>query len=223
MNNMVFNSIFSGDITVTGICVMMGMAVVLGILTALVFSFRTFQSQSFFVTLVLIPLVSSVIIFMVNDHLGVGVAVAGAFTLVRFRSIAGNGKELIAIFASMAEGLILGMGYVGMAVLLFVVVSLVILVLSATGFGEKDLSRSLRILIPEDLDYDNIFDAILKKYTKQYQLTRVRTRNMGTLYELTYQISLRDTGHTKDFLDELRIRNGNLNVILSTYTEHDTI
>lgn len=223
MYNMMLNSVFSGEITVAGICVMMGMAVVLGILTALVFSFRTFQSQSFFVTLILIPLVSSVIIFMVNDHLGVGVAVAGAFTLVRFRSIAGNGKELIAIFASMAEGLILGMGYVGMAVLLFVVVSVIILAISATGFGEKDLSRSLRIMIPEDLDYDDVFDEILKKYTKNYQLARVRTRNMGTLYELTYQISLREAGHTKAFIDELRTRNGNLNVILSTYTEHETI
>ena len=217
------NTIFSGNITPFGILIMIGAAVALGILNAMVFSWHSFQSQSFSLTLALVPLISSIIIFMVNDHLGVGVAVAGAFTLVRFRSIAGNGREIIAIFASMALGLILGMGYIGVAVLLFAVIAAMTMLLTAGRFGSKNTARSLRITIPEDLDYDQVFDDILQKYTANSALSRVRTRNMGTLYELTYDIALKDLRHTKEFLDEIRIRNGNLNVVLSTYHDHESI
>ncbi|MBQ6322518.1 MAG: DUF4956 domain-containing protein [Lachnospiraceae bacterium] len=217
------NTIFSGNITITGIALMIITAVILGILNAMVFSYHSFQSQSFSLTLALVPLISSVIIFMVNDHLGVGVAVAGAFTLVRFRSIAGNGREIIAIFASMALGLILGMGYIGVAALFFVVIAIMTLLLTITGFGGKNNARSLRITIPEDLDYDTVFDDLLTKYTNHAALSRVRTRNMGTLYELTYDVSLKDLKHTKEFMDEIRTRNGNMNVIISTYNDHESI
>ncbi len=128
-------SIFAGNITVLKVLFMLGVAIGLGILNAIVFKFKSFQTRSFSLTLALVPLISSVIIFIVNDHLGVGVAVAGAFTLVRFRSIAGNGREIIAIFASMAIGLLLGMGYVYLAILVFVVLAVLTLFLTSIRFG----------------------------------------------------------------------------------------
>ena len=150
-------------------------------------------------------------------------AVAGAFTLVRFRSIAGNGREIIAIFASMALGLVIGMGYIGVAVIVFIVMAILTIVLTGTGFGTRGSARTLRITIPEDLDYDGVFDETLKKYAKNHSLERVRTRDMGTLYELTYSVSLKDVNKSKEFIDELRVKNGNLNVILSSYADHDSL
>ena len=217
------DTIFNGTMTMGNIMIMVAAAITLGILNSLVFSYKSFQSQSFSLTLALVPLISSVIIFMVNDHLGVGVAVAGAFTLVRFRSVAGNGREIIAIFASMALGLILGMGYISVACMIFVVLAVITLLLTASGFGSRHSARNLRIMIPEDLDYENVFDEVLKKYTSNYELERVRTRDMGTLYELTFRIVLKDPSLMKEFMDEVRIRNGNLNVIISTFDDHESL
>ncbi len=217
------NSVFTGNLTLMSITVMAATAVVLGILNAQVFAFRSFQSRSFSLTLALVPLISSIIIFMVNDHLGVGVAVAGAFTLVRFRSVAGNGREMIAIFASMALGMVLGMGYIGVAVILFVIIAALTLLLTALHFGRGGEARVLRITIPEDLDYDGVFDEILKKYVKHYELDAVRTRNMGTLYELTYHVAMKEGSLVKEFLDEIRVRNGNLNVVLASYPDHESL
>ncbi len=217
------NTIFSGDITLANVAVMLGVAIATGILNALVFSYKSYQTKSFSLSLALVPLISSVIIFMVNDHLGVGVAVAGAFTLVRFRSIAGNGREIIAIFASMALGLVIGMGYIGVAVIVFIVMAILTIVLTGTGFGTRSSARTLRITIPEDLDYDGVFDETLKKYTKNCSLDCVRTRDMGTLYELTYSVSLKDVNKSKEFMDELRVRNGNLKVMLSSYADRDSL
>ena len=147
-----FNSIFAGGATVISILIMLAAAAALGILNSLVFSFRTIQSKSFAVMLALLPIVSAVIIFTVNDNLGVGVAVAGAFTLVRFRSVAGNGREMLAIFASMAIGMLLGMGYIAFAVLVFASVAVLFLIVTITGLGERHEVRTLKIRIPEDLD-----------------------------------------------------------------------
>lgn len=217
------SSVFSGDITIVSIAVMIAAAIALGILNALVFSYKSFQTKSFSLTLALVPLVSSVIIFMVNDHLGVGVAVAGAFTLVRFRSIAGNGREIIAIFVSMALGLMLGMGYLALAGAVFIAAAALTLILTACDFGTRADARMLRVTVPEDLDYEGVFDDILERYTTHHNVERIRTRNMGTLYEITYSIALKDPGDTKGFIDEIRIRNGNMNVVLSSYADHDSI
>ena len=205
------------------ILIMLASAAALGILNSLVFSFRTIQSKSFAVMLALLPIVSAVIIFTVNDNLGVGVAVAGAFTLVRFRSVAGNGREMLAIFASMAIGMLLGMGYVAFAVLVFASVAVLFLIVTVTGLGERHEVRTLKIRIPEDLDYDGLFDDVFDRYTTMHQLERVRTVNMGTMYELTYSVSFRDLSKSKQMIDEIRVRNGNLNVSIGSYGEHESI
>ena len=205
------------------ILIMLASAAALGILNSLVFSFRTIQSKSFAVMLALLPIVSAVIIFTVNDNLGVGVAVAGAFTLVRFRSVAGNGREMLAIFASMAIGMLLGMGYIAFAVLVFASVAVLFLIVTITGLGERHEVRTLKIRIPEDLDYDGLFDDVFDRYTTMHQLEKVRTVNMGTMYELTYSVSFRDLSKSKQMIDEIRVRNGNLNVSIGSYGEHESI
>ncbi|MBQ1358522.1 MAG: DUF4956 domain-containing protein [Oscillospiraceae bacterium] len=218
-----FNSIFAGGATVISILIMLAAAAALGILNSLVFSFRTIQSKSFAVMLALLPIVSAVIIFTVNDNLGVGVAVAGAFTLVRFRSVAGNGREMLAIFASMAIGMLLGMGYIAFAVLVFASVAVLFLIVTITGLGERHEVRTLKIRIPEDLNYDGLFDDVFDRYTTMHQLEKVRTVNMGTMYELTYSVSFRDLSKSKQMIDEIRVRNGNLNVSIGSYGEHESI
>jgi hypothetical protein len=217
------DTIFAGDITLVSILIMLATAIVMGILNSLIFSYKSYQTRNFSMALALVPLISSVIIFIVNDHLGVGVAVAGAFTLVRFRSVAGNGREIIAIFASMALGLILGMGYIGIAIIVFIVLALLTIILTSVNFGAQDNARTLTITIPDYLDYEGIFDSILRKYTKHYSLEKVRTKNMGSLFELTYTVYLKDLKKTKQFLDDIRVRNENLNVTLSSFGEHDSL
>ena len=217
------NSIFTGTVTLTNVLIMLAAAAALGILNSLVFSFRTAQSRSLAVMLALLPMVSAVIIFTVNDNLGVGVAVAGAFTLVRFRSVAGNGREMLAIFASMAIGMLLGMGYIAFAVLVFLAVAALFLAVTALGFGERNSVRTLKIQVPEDLDVDGMFDDILDKYTAMHKLEKVRTANMGTLYELTFSVTLKDLSVVRQLMDEIRVRNGNLNVSISSYGERDSI
>ena len=154
---------------------------------------------------------------------GKSVAVAGAFTLVRFRSVAGNGREMLAIFASMAIGMLLGMGYIAFAVLVFASVAVLFLIVTITGLGERHEVRTLKIRIPEDLDYDGLFDDVFDRYTTMHQLEKVRTVNMGTMYELTYSVSFRDLSKSKQMIDEIRVRNGNLNVSIGSYGEHESI
>ncbi len=218
-----FNSIFAGTVTVTNVLIMLLAAAVLGMLNSLVFSFRTVQSKSLAVMLALLPMVSAVIIFAVNDNLGVGVAVAGAFTLVRFRSVAGNGREMLAIFASMAIGMLLGMGYIAFAALVLVAIALLFYTVTALKFGERHAVRTLKIQVPEDLDFEGMFDDVFSRYTSLHQLEKVRTANMGTVYELTYSITLNDPAEIKQFIDDIRVRNGNLNVSIGSYGEHDSI
>ena len=218
-----FNSIFAGTVTVTNVLIMLLAAAVLGMLNSLVFSFRTVQSKSLAVMLALLPMVSAVIIFAVNDNLGVGVAVAGAFTLVRFRSVAGNGREMLAIFASMAIGMLLGMGYIAFAALVLVAIALLFYTVTALKFGERQAVRTLKIQVPEDLDFEGMFDDVFSRYTSLHQLEKVRTANMGTMYELTYSITLNDPAEIKQFIDDIRVRNGNLNVSIGSYGEHDSI
>lgn len=187
-------------------------SLVLGVLAALLFMFRNEEySSSLSVTLALLPLVVQVVILLVNGNLGAGVAVMGAFSLVRFRSAAGSAREI----AAMAIGLCTGMGYIGIAAILLAVYAAASLMLNAMRFGEKRRpAQILRITIPESLDYDGVFDETLETYTKRHELSRVRTVNMGALYELEYCVTLKDEAQQKAFLDELRCRNGNLRVSL---------
>ena len=169
-------------------------------------------------------MVVQVVIMLVNGNIGAGVAVAGAFSLVRFRSAPGTAREIGVLFLGMAIGLATGMGYVGLAALTFLIVSAALLALTALHFGRHDSGeRILKITIPEDLDYEGLFDDLLDQYTTTHSLIKVKTTNMGTLYELEYRITLRSESIPKAFLDALRCRNGNLNIVCGREIAKDAL
>ena len=161
---------------------------------------------------------------LVNGNLGTGVAIAGAFGLVRFRSAPGTAREISGVFLSMALGLATGMGYVGLAVVAFVILAAALALLTAVNFGQRSESeRVLKITIPENLDYEGLFDDLFAQYTLSHTLTRVKTSNMGTLYDLEYHITLPSETVPKAFLDDLRCRNGNLNITCGREAMKDTL
>ena len=204
------------------ICVMA--ALVLGLLTALVFSFRSEHSGNLPFALVLVPPIVTLVIMMVNGNIGAGLGVAGTFSLIRFRSAPGTARELSGLFTGTAIGLACGMGYVGIAALFFLIVAATVIVLTLLRFGENSRSfRQLKITIPENLDYDGLFDDILEKYTTSHELAKVKTTNMGTLYELNYHIHIKGSEVSKEFIDELRCRNGNLNIICGRESDKDML
>ena len=165
-------------------------------------------------TLAILPAVVQAVIMLVNGNLGTGVAVMGAFGLVRFRSAPGNAREIGSVFLAMAIGLATGMGYLGIAVFLLIIIGAAILVLAAVPFGSQSFAqKELKVTIPENLDYTGIFDDIFQKYAKKADMIRVRTVNMGSLYELCYHVELKSQEVEKALLDEIRCRNGNLTVV----------
>ena len=211
-----FSSVIGSQITLVSFLICTAVSLVLGIATALTYKHKSNCSQSFAVTLAILPAIVQVVIMLVNGNIGAGVAVAGAFSLVRFRSAPGTAKELGAIFLAMAIGLATGMGYVSLAVLFFIIIGAFWFVLNLMKFGDGDGNeRTLKITIPENLDYDGIFDDLFSQYTKKASLEKVKTSNMGTLYELQYSIILKNSEIPKAFIDELRCRNGNLNITCS--------
>ena len=219
-----FSSVISTSITLSSFLICTAVSLVLGILTALVYMFRNRCSQSFAITLAMLPAIVQVVIMLVNGNIGAGVAVAGAFSLVRFRSAPGTAKEIGAIFLAMAIGLATGMGYVTLAAVFFVIIGAFMLLLNLVKFGDGDAAeRTLKITIPENLDYDGIFDDLFAQYTEKAALEKVKTSNMGTLYELQYSIVLKGKEIPKAFIDELRTRNGNLNITCSKSSEKETL
>ena len=211
------NSIITGtEITLGAFFICTAVSLILGIAAAALsmFKAKSKYSQSYILTLAMLPSLVQIVIMMVNGNIGAGVAVAGAFGLIRFRSAPGTAKEIGMVFLTTAIGLATGMGYVGIAVVFFVIIAAFMLVLTATRFGSgASDERELKITIPENLDYDGLFDDLFQKYTRCADLDRVKTTNMGTLYELSYKITLRDGVSSKQFLDELRERNGNLSIV----------
>ena len=209
------NSIITGtEVTVSAFFICTAVSLLLGLGAALLAMYKSKYSRSFVLTLAALPAMVQIVIMMVNGNIGAGVAVAGAFGLIRFRSAPGSAKEIGLVFLATAIGLATGMGYVAIAAVFFAVIALFLLVLTAVGFGAGAADeRELKITIPENLDYDGLFDDLFAKYTRSAELDRVKTANMGTLYELSYKVVLRDSRETKAFLDELRTRNGNLNIV----------
>ena len=189
-------------------------AIILGIVIALVHKKTTNTSKNFIETIAILPILIAIVIMMVNGNLGTGVAVAGAFSLVRFRSVPGNSKEIMTVFFAMAIGLALGMGHIAFAIIVTIIVCIFILILNYINKNVKNI-QSLTILIPENLDYNNLFDETLKKYTNSYKIEKIKTTNMGSLFELNYLIELKNNINTKQFIDELRIMNGNLKISLN--------
>ena len=219
-----FSTIIDSTITIKTFLICTAVSLVLGILTALVCMFRNRCSQSFAITLALLPAVVQTVIMLVNGNIGAGVAVAGAFSLVRFRSAPGTAKEIGAIFLVMAIGLATGMGYIILAIVFFVIIAACMLILNAVKFGEADGSlRTLKVTIPENLDYDGIFDDLFVKYTDKAELEKVKTTNMGTMFELQYAVSLKTPEVPKDFIDEIRTRNGHLNITCSKYMPKEAL
>ncbi|MDD4238873.1 MAG: DUF4956 domain-containing protein [Desulfotomaculaceae bacterium] len=188
-------------------------SLVLGLGVAGVYMYRNNYTKNFVVTLALLPAMVQLVIMMVNGNLGAGVAVMGAFSLVRFRSIPGSSREIGSLFFAMAVGLATGMGYLAVAGLFLLIVGLMTMLLNTISFGEQNTTeKELKITLPENLDYTGLFDDLFSKYTQKSELIRVKTTNMGSLYELRYHIVLIGTDIEKSFLDELRCRNGNLNI-----------
>jgi len=214
-----FSSIFSsaeavsytaGDIIVCSI-----VSVVLGVLIALIFHFVGATSKSYKTSLVILPLLVQAVIMMVNGNLGTSVAVLGAFSLVRFRSVPGNSKEICGVFFAMAAGLATAMGCLVFAAILTIVVGVIFIVCENLFNGFNTNQKALRITIPENLDYTSVFDDIFSKYTKKAELINVKTTNMGSMFELKYMIDVKADINEKQMIDEIRCKNGNLTVICS--------
>ena len=218
----IFDSVLSSDQIAMGsylLCTIM--TIILGFAVAWIHSYKNRTSHSFILTVALIPVIVEVIIMLVNGNLGAGVAVAGAFGFVRFRSAPGTAREISSLFLAMAIGFATGMGYLAIATMLVISVGLVTILFYCL-YSEKKSTRILSVTVPEALDYEGAFEEVLSRYTPVWELISVKTISMGTMYRLKYEIEVRKPEKTKEFLDELRIRNGNMEVSLSRVIDANT-
>ena len=219
----IFSSVYSGvtesavsAITSTGFMWCTIASLVLGLACALIYMYKHKYSKNFVVTLALLPIMVQIVILLVNGNIGAGVAVMGVFNLVRFRSIPGTAKDIGFVFLAMAIGLATGMGYIGLGVILTVMVGIMNAIYSLTPLGEAKggTPKELNITVPEDLQFEGLFDEVLAKYTSENELLKVETSNMGSLYKISYAIRMREAGLEKAMIDELRCLNGNLKISL---------
>lgn len=210
------DSVFSGGSLNPGYVVLaLGLAIVLGTIAALYYTRRNVTTRSFAMTLAVLPLITATVILVVNGNLGAGIAVAGSFSLIRFRSAQGSGQEILSVFLAASLGLCLGAGYIAVACLLLLLYLAALTILGLVHLGEKgEQRRELKISIPEVLDYEGLFDDLLNSYADSWELDRVKTIEMGSVYQLVYQLTPKDITSTKGFLDSIRSRNGNLPVSL---------
>lgn len=213
----IFDSVFSSGSTPLMFFLCLVVALITGILFSFLCYYKTESSKSFFITTALLPMTVCMVIMLVNGNIGTGVAIAGAFSLVRFRSAQGKAKEICIIFVSMATGLAFGMGYLFYGCAFAIFSGLILLLFTVTKVFEKKVKfeeKKLTITIPEDLDYTAVFEDTMKKYTSNYSLLKVKSTNMGSMFRLTYEITLKDVLLEKDFVDELRTQNGNLEITI---------
>lgn len=215
--DLIFGSIMSnGTITGTAFLLATVCSLVIGVFIAFMYTIKNSYSKSYIITLALLPAIVQVVIMLVNGNIGAGVAVAGAFSLVRFRSAPGSGKEITSIFLAMAVGLATGMGYIGIAAIFAVIITVANLILSNVNLGNgANEEKTLKITVPEGLDFEGIFDDIFERYTTKADLVEVKTSGMGSLYKLNYSVVLRSKASTKGMIDEMRQRNGNLEISCS--------
>lgn len=211
----IFKGIFDSEgvtlISVTDFLLCLGVSLLLGVIMSLSYMLGKKYTRSFLFALSLLPSVVCVVIMMVNGNVGTGVAVAGAFSLVRFRSAPGTAKEICALFVAMGAGLVAGMGYLGYAFLFTIVLCLMFAIYNILS-AKVSCTRVLSVTIPEDLNYTSIFDEVFSRYLSRYELTRVKTTNMGSLFRLTYNITLKESKSERELINEIRVRNGNLEV-----------
>lgn len=209
----IFAPIYTDTFNLSSFLICTAVSLVLGAVTAFAANFRSRLSKSFLLSIVLIPAVVQVVIMLVNGSVGTAVAVMGAFSLVRFRSVPGSAKEIVSIFLAMATGLATGIGYITLAVLFVIIICLAMVLAGFVKLKDKDdLVRDLKITVPEDLNYAHAFDDLFEKYTNTVKLLNVKTTNMGSLYKLFYKIELNSEDDIQPFIDDLRCRNGNLEI-----------
>ena len=219
MMNTIFTAVSDGSISIAQAAIAIGTAFIIGFIIAAVYMFmckKEGYQKNFIIGLAMLPAVVAVVILLVGSNVARAFSMAGAFALVRFRSAPGSAKDISIVFFTMAAGLACGLGYVTFAAVFTVVMLLVLIGATLMGFGDRRTDRKqLKITIPENLNYSSVFDDIFDKYTSEYRLERVKTANMGTMFELTYDVRLKDNDKEKQFIDELRVRNGNLNIMMS--------
>lgn len=215
----IFSTVLSDsalDITFLSFIKILGGSLITGLIIAYLYNLKTKSSKSFLTTLAILPAIVSMVIIMVNGNIGTGVAVAGAFSLVRFRSVPGTAREIGALFLAMASGITLGMGYIGFAIMFTIIICLFYLLLDYSNFGQTDDNkRNLTIVIPEDLNYAKAFEDVFEKYTTKSEIVFVKSTNMGSMFKIKYNILLIDPEKEKEFIDELRVRNSNLDILVT--------
>ncbi len=217
-----FDSIYSGAITPTQFFIMAGVALAAGFLYAWLMSFRVRSTKRFFIVTALIPFVVAAVITFVNGNIGAGVAIGGAFSLIRFRSAPGSADEIAAILAAMGAGIAFGMGYIAYGVVILLCLAVLFLLISFVPLFEHQgmaAEQLLKITIPETLAYNGTFDEIFSRYLKKIENAGVKTTEMGSMFRLSYKVQLKDPAEEKAFIDALRTKNGNLEISLLPYTE----
>lgn len=223
----IINSTDGTSFTLTNTLIVITAAIILGFLISLVYMRTTKKagySPSFTVTLIMLPVIISIIILLVGNNVARAFSLAGAFSLIRFRSAPGEPKDIAYVFFTLAVGLCCGMGYIGYAIIFTIILCLVMLILDVTKFAmPKTKAMSLKIIVPEDLNYEGVFDEILNSYTTNYKIESIRTRDFGALFELNYSIHLLEEANQKQFIDALRCRNGNLNITLTINSQNEKV
>ena len=223
----IINSTDGTSFTLTNTLIVITAAIILGFLISLVYMRTTKKagySPSFTVTLIMLPVIISIIILLVGNNVARAFSLAGAFSLIRFRSTPGEPKDIAYVFFTLAVGLCCGMGYIGYAIIFTIILCLVMLILDVTKFAmPKTKAMNLKIIVPEDLNYEGVFDEILNSYTTNYKIESIRTRDFGALFELNYSIHLLEEANQKQFIDALRCRNGNLNITLTINSQNEKV
>ena len=217
-----FDSIYSSTVTPAQFFIMAAVALVTGFLYSFIMSFKIRSTKRFFIVTALIPFVVAAVITFVNGNIGAGVAIGGAFSLIRFRSAQGSAEEIAAILVAMGSGIAFGMGYIGYGVVILICLSVLFIMLSAVNvFEHKSMAEDqlLRITIPESLEYNGTFDDIFAHYLKNKENAGVKTTGMGSMFRLSFKVRLKDPSKEKEFIDELRTKNGNLEIALLPFTE----
>ena len=218
-----FATVLTGKLDAGTFFLCLGVAIATGVMLAFMTYYGSRSSKSFFVTTALLPAAVATIIILINGNIGAGITVAGAFTLVRFRSAQGTAKEICIIFVSMVAGLAYGMGYLAYGAIFAVVAGACLMLCTRFRLWERKPNakeKTLRITIPEDLDYTTVFDDLFSKYTASHELIQAKSADLGSVFRLTYNLTLKDPVQEKAFIDELRVRNGNLEISLGRAEYH---
>ncbi|MBR5336461.1 MAG: DUF4956 domain-containing protein [Lachnospiraceae bacterium] len=217
-----FNSIYSAVVTPIQFFMMAGAAIISGLVYSWIMSFRVSSTKRFFIVSALIPFVVGAVITFVNGNIGAGVAIGGAFSLIRFRSAQGSADEISTILAAMGAGIAFGMGYIAYGVIILLGISILFLIISNVNIfehGKTIPDRLLRITIPESLEYNGVFDDLFARYLRKAESMGVKTTAMGSMFRLSYRIQMADPADEKAFIDDLRTRNGNLEISILPYME----